>query len=114
MTNNLVHDVFPPVTTASFPTSVDYNSVDQRFYWTDEANGTISASTLDGQTTVVLKGLSDPRGLAVDWITSNVFYSDVKLRQIGVTSADGTYSVVIVDSDLDKPGTIALDPAAGY
>ena len=113
-TTNSVHEAFPALTTTSFPVAVDYNSADQRVYWTDADNGTISASTLHGQTTVVLSGLLDPRGLAVDWITSNVFYSDAQLLQIGVTSADGTYSIVIVDSNLEQPGNIALNPAAGY
>ena len=111
---NTVPDAFPPITTTGLPVAVDYNGVDQRVYWTDVDNGTIMTSTLHGQTTVVLGGLVDPRGLAVDWITSNVFFSDAGLQQIGVTSADGTYSVVIVNSSLDQPGNIVLNPAAGY
>ena len=113
-TTNTVHEAFPPITTAGLPVAVAYNSVDQRIYWTDTNNGTISASTLHGQTTVVLSGLLDPRGLAVDWITSNVFYTDAGLQEIGVTSADGTYRVVIVNSNLDQPGNIVLNPVAGY
>ena len=113
-TTNTVHEAFPPITTTGLPVAVDYNGVDQRVYWTDVDNGTIVASTLHGQTTVVLGGLVDPRGLAVDWITSNVFFSDAGLQQIGVTSADGTYSVVIVNNSLDQPGNIVLNPIAGY
>ena len=113
-TTKTVHEAFSPIPATGLPVAVDYNSVDKRVYWTDVYNGTIMSSTLHGQTSVVLSGLVDPRGLAVDRITSNVFYSDAGLQQIGVTSPDGTYSAVIVNSNLDQPGNIVLNPAAGY
>ena len=112
-TSQSTHEVFPPINTTGSPLAVDYNALDERLIWTDVRQGSILSSTFDGQIATVLTGLVDPRGLAVDWITGNIFYSDAGAQVIGVVTADGAYHAVLVNSSLNEPGSMAVNPTAG-
>lgn len=64
-------------------------------------------------TVIACAGLVSPEGLAVDWVSRTVFYTDSALDLIGVAALDGSYRKVIVDSGLINPRAIAVDPMAG-
>lgn len=51
-------------------------------------------------------------GLAVDWITENIYFTDEDYNRIGVCNNDGTNCTILI-SGLNKPTGIALLPTRG-
>jgi len=63
---------------------------------------------------VISSGLSTTDGLAVDWLGSNLFWTDMGTQRIEVAWLTGQYRRVLVSDDLDQPRAIALFPQKGY
>lgn len=51
-----------------------------------------------------------PAGLAVDWVTSKLYWTDAGTKRIEVSNLDGTMRALLVWEDLDKPRDIVVDP----
>jgi len=51
-------------------------------------------------------------GLAVDWITQNVYWTDARYNIIGVVpmAIDSRMWKMIVDTDLTSPQDVVVDP----
>ncbi|XP_072178783.1 uncharacterized protein [Diadema setosum] len=52
-------------------------------------------------------------GIATDWLTGNVYWTDAAYDWIMVCSADGAKMTSVIDEDLDLPTGIALHPSRG-
>ncbi|XP_064621672.1 nidogen-1-like isoform X2 [Lineus longissimus] len=84
------------------------------FYWTDVSGKTISKARLDGTDSEnIVRGLGSPEGVAVDWLTGNIYWTDSILDRIEVSRNDGTNRKVLVDSGLVNPRAIVTDPLGG-
>lgn len=59
-------------------------------------------------------GLGSPEGLAVDWVSRTLFWTDSEMDRIEVASLDGKYRKVIIDENLVNPRAIVVDPTQGY
>ena len=57
--------------------------------------------------------LGTTEGLAVDWISRNLFWTDTGRDKIEVARLDGSSRKVIVSSNLDEPRAIAIYPRKG-
>ena len=58
------------------------------------------------------QGTSDSvNGIAVDWMTGNVYWTDATYDWIVLLSSDGTRFDIVIDDGLDRPGGIAVYPA---
>ncbi|XP_030827887.1 uncharacterized protein LOC115919137 isoform X2 [Strongylocentrotus purpuratus] len=53
-------------------------------------------------------------GVAVDWLTGNVYWTDAAYDWIIMHDANGTRNVLIIDEGLDIPTGIAIHPSRGY
>ena len=62
----------------------------------------------------MIQGLSNPDGVAVDWVYKRVYWSDAGTKTITRTDFNGTDKKVVVMEDLDEPRTIALLPCQKY
>jgi low density lipoprotein receptor-related protein 5/6 len=94
--------------------AVDVLAVEKRIFWSDARSKTISTNYVNGTgSKVIVQKLSNPDGLAVDWMARLVFFTDAVLDAIGVTDFEGRH-VILLREDLDQPRAIALDPAEGY
>uniref|UniRef100_A0A8C5MAU5 EGF-like domain-containing protein n=1 Tax=Leptobrachium leishanense TaxID=445787 RepID=A0A8C5MAU5_9ANUR len=51
--------------------------------------------------------------IAVDWITSNVFWIEKSKPQVKVASSDGLYKTVLIDDGLSNPLCLAIHPITG-
>lgn len=58
-------------------------------------------------------GLKSPEGLAVDWVSRTLFWTDSVLDRIEVSDLEGKYRKVIIDSGLVNPRSITADPTSG-
>nr|AWJ95281.1 vitellogenin receptor [Thitarodes pui] len=86
-------------------------------YWTDVQDGaeTIMRSDINGQDreAIVETGLESPEDVAVDWLTSNIYFTDARLMHIGVCSFNGDHCTVLSQLLMQKPRAIVLHPDMG-
>lgn len=68
---------------------------------------------LTGKDTIVSIEVLNPDGIAVDWVSRNIFWTDTGTDRIEVARLDGSSRRVIISDDLEEPRAIALDPMNG-
>lgn len=68
--------------------------------------------TLLNHTWDVISNLSQPDGLAVDWISNTIYWSDKGSKMIEVSKLDGGSRKVII-SNAEEPKCIAIHPKMG-
>lgn len=58
--------------------------------------------------------LSNPDGLAVDWVGGNLYWCDKGRDTIEVSKLNGAYRTVLVNTGLREPRAVAVDVRNGY
>jgi low density lipoprotein receptor-related protein 5/6 len=106
-------DIFDPVE-SSKAIAVDFDARTGNIYWTDYIKKAIMRIRFNTtEKAVVFPGLETPDGMAIDWIGNHIYYTDSTLSLVGMLSMDGYYSLPLVQSQLDEPRAISLDPSHG-
>jgi len=59
-------------------------------------------------------GIKTPDGLACDWLTKKLYWTDGDTNRIEVATLDGKLRKVLYWEDIDQPRAIALVPMDGY
>ena len=59
---------------------------------------------------LLISGLGSPEGVAVDWISQNIYWTDSGRNTIEVSKADGTNRKVLFHTDLVNPRGIVVHP----
>uniref|UniRef100_A0A3P9L4P2 EGF-like domain-containing protein n=1 Tax=Oryzias latipes TaxID=8090 RepID=A0A3P9L4P2_ORYLA len=97
-------------------TVVDYDALEHRIYWSDVRTQTIKRAFINGTgvETVVSADLPNTHGLAVDWVSRNLFWTsyDANKKQINVARLDGSFKNAVIQG-LDKPHCLVLHPTLG-
>uniref|UniRef100_A0A8C8C6R9 EGF-like domain-containing protein n=1 Tax=Oncorhynchus tshawytscha TaxID=74940 RepID=A0A8C8C6R9_ONCTS len=97
-------------------TVVDYDAVEHRIYWSDVRTQTIKRAFINGTgvETVVSADLPNAHGLAVDWVSRNLFWTsyDANKKQINVARLDGSFKNAVIQG-LDKPHCLVLEGVKG-
>uniref|UniRef100_H3DAP4 LDL receptor related protein 1 n=1 Tax=Tetraodon nigroviridis TaxID=99883 RepID=H3DAP4_TETNG len=97
-------------------TVVDYDALEHRIYWSDVRTQTIKRAFINGTgvETVVSADLPNAHGLAVDWVSRNLFWTsyDANKKQINVARLDGSFKNAVIQG-LDKPHCLVLHPVLG-
>ncbi|KAI0239136.1 hypothetical protein LSAT2_010114 [Lamellibrachia satsuma] len=104
------------LTAVTHPIAVAYNPVDTRVYWTDVKYDTIKRAYLNGteeEGIALLHSGSIVGGIAVDFISGLVYYTDRASDSIAVMTLDGSQHFTLLTEDMDEPEYIALDIARG-
>lgn len=80
-------DVVIPLKGVRHAIAIDYDPVDGMVYWTDDDVCAIRRARLDGsgQQTVHDVDVVHPDGLAVDWVSRNLYWTDTGTDRIEVT-----------------------------
>lgn len=72
------HDVLVLVDSQPNPLAIDFlltTSESGQMFWVDPtADAILSANLQGGSPIILIKGVGVPRGLAVDWIASNIYW----------------------------------------
>ena len=87
---------------------------DNYIYWSDFGGGTIKR--MDLQTNIkenVTKGVGKVGGIAIDWISKDIFWTDTTNNRIEMAKVDGSDRNILFDRDIDKPRGIAVDSVNG-
>ena len=106
---------------------IDYDPRSNMIYWVDSAERRIKRSHIpkmrngaeigypqDVQTAG--QGAARPTAIAFDWVTENIYWAEVSTNGVGsiiVAKNDGRYRKSLVDTGLENPTSIALDPEMG-
>ncbi|TRY82421.1 hypothetical protein DNTS_016378 [Danionella cerebrum] len=97
-------------------TSVDYDSFGERIYWADVKSRTIKRAFINGSElqTIMAGDLSSLRGLAIDWLSRNMYWmsSDHDETHINIARLDGSLKTTVVHG-MDKPRSLILHPSKG-
>ena len=83
-------------------------------FWSDVRENKIKRSCFDGTKLTIIKdnvGVCD--GLAVDWISSQLYWTDTTYNTISVSDLEGNNTRILFSASLDEPRGIALDPEQG-
>ncbi|KAK7915952.1 hypothetical protein WMY93_011713 [Mugilogobius chulae] len=98
--------------------ALDFDYRQQMIYWTDVTTqgSMIRRMYMNGSDVQVLHrtSLSNPDGLAVDWVGGNLYWCDKGRDTIEVSKLNGAYRTVLVNSGLREPRAIAVDVRYGY
>ncbi|XP_052784175.1 low-density lipoprotein receptor-related protein 4-like [Mya arenaria] len=90
-----------------------YNVREQELFYTENVTNSIGRINLDvehGET--IIKGVGDVQAMVLDWITGNLFWTDLTYNHISMARSDGMYQSVVI-SGLDQPLGIAVHPGRG-
>lgn len=63
---------------------------------------------------VIQNTLESPDGLAIDWVTRKIYWTDSGTHRIEVSNMAGTIRTILVWERLSKPRDIVVDPTTGY
>ncbi|VDP05019.1 unnamed protein product [Soboliphyme baturini] len=128
---------FSRITTLSFFVSLSTSSSAGSpfyLYWTDSHQGKIFRRRFDDMMNmqsnsfkpksrreigtlehddVLLDGLSQPTGIAIDWINENMYWTDLKDCFIGISDLVGKISLRLIFRNIEEPTSIAVAPEKG-
>lgn len=115
--------VLGPISRVSSATAIDFLYDSDVIFWADSDHGTVSRIKRDGtgrkfvleQTEVLENAPIDwLTGLAVDWLSKNLYWCDSKRGTIVVSRLDGTKEHVLISYEIGRPNSLAVDPINGY
>lgn len=105
---------------------LDFDWQDNCIYWTEvhQLGSSIKKACATDRNDTLIKPSSivqihtnliqSPDGLAVDWFTKNIYWSDKGRVTIEVSKMDGSFRRILLRKELQTPRAIALDPSEGY
>ncbi|CAI8033011.1 Low-density lipoprotein receptor-related protein 4, partial [Geodia barretti] len=96
---------------------VDYDIREGWMFWTDVASRTISKAKLDGSNVTILvsDSMRVPDGLAWDWATKKVYWSDAGRKRIEVYDPLRNVRQLLKSTGSQSlPRDIAVDPTTGW
>ncbi|XP_025078557.1 low-density lipoprotein receptor-related protein 8-like isoform X2 [Pomacea canaliculata] len=100
-----------PIQNLQSPVAIDYDPEEDRVYWTDIRAKEIRSAFLNGTNNQLIFSLhpgASCEGLAIDYLSRLVFYTDSGSDVIGSVSISNLKQQTVINSDLDQPGAIAL------
>lgn len=102
-----------PVAMAQMAIGVDKDCAEGRIYWSDISAKQIFSCKYDGtdRKPFITKDIISPEGVAVDWISRRLYWTDSAKDTIEVASLENsTLRAVIISKYLINPRGIAVDP----
>ena len=95
--------------------AVAFHYQDKLLFWTDVSLGKILRKSLNNSKveTVVSVNANRSEGIAIDWVTKKIYWTDSHLKLIGIVNFDGTHGSVLFSENLDQPRAIVVDPSHG-
>ncbi|XP_071941661.1 low-density lipoprotein receptor-related protein 1-like isoform X2 [Antedon mediterranea] len=111
-------DVIEPLLNMESPRALDFDVKEEYVYYADSVAFRIVRRPLVGKESeaeVLLdQYVNNCEGIAVDWISRNLYWTDDGLDRISMSTLNGSYSKTLITTNLTHPRAIAVDPVAGY
>lgn len=98
------------------PIAVAYDPQEEKVYWSDVIEKTISRAGLDGSNkqVIVASDIETVDGLTLDPVLRLIFWTDIGKETISASKLDGHHVTTLISSGLVKPRAIALHSSEGY
>ncbi|XP_065669353.1 low-density lipoprotein receptor 2 isoform X3 [Hydra vulgaris] len=96
--------------------SIDFDVHNNFIYWTDVVQETINRAIIGSnqmRPEILVKNTHTSDGLAVDWLTGKLYWTDAGYKTIEVADLSGKNNADLVTIDLLEPRAISLDPFEG-
>ncbi|KAK3090942.1 hypothetical protein FSP39_015919 [Pinctada imbricata] len=92
--------------------SLTFDSDENMLYYSENVTKSIKRVQLKkgSFTETLIKGIGEVKGMAFDWVTKNLYWTDQTYKWIKVSSSDGRYQRTLVDSNLVEPLGIVVHP----
>ena len=91
------------------------DSVDKKVYFGEHSLGRIFRSDQNGlNMELVLSNVGKVEGIAIDWVGRLIYWTAFTSGRIEVARLDGTFRKILLNTELDYPRGMALDPEKGY
>ena len=106
--------------------SIDFDAYHNFVFWIDGAEKRVKRSYIPGvqpdaeighpQNLQQVGQNGKPMALAFDWVGQNLYWTEVEGTngRIYAATADGRYPMALIETKLDEPTGIAVDPELGY
>jgi len=62
---------------------------------------------------IVSSSIESPVGVAIDWVTNKIYWTDSGINRIEVALLDGTMRCILVWTGLERPRAIVVYPKLG-
>lgn len=96
--------------------ALDWDGENDQVFWSDVGRSTISRAHLNGsnEEVIIQSNLVSPAGIAYDWVTRKIYFTDAGTNRIEVASVHVHYQrALLVWQNLQKPRDIVVNPIAG-
>lgn len=95
--------------------SLDFHVQQNYLFVVDAIDETIKRIKIgkSNSTETILRNVHTPDGLAVDWVTGKLYWTDTGYKTIEVCDLDGKHNMDLLTVDLSEPRSISLDPEEG-
>lgn len=102
----------------TYISAIDFHYEQQKICWADHEIESIQCCHFNGSVadnkTEIVNELLVPDGLAIDWFTNNIYWTDSETNRIEVATLEGKYRKVLFWTDIDQPRAIAVVPMKGF
>ena len=78
-------------------------------FWSDVIEQNIKRFYTGGNSTPIITGIGACYGLAVDWRSSQLYWTDATYDTISISDLDGNNQRILINQGLEQPRAIALD-----
>jgi len=110
-----------PVTGQGFIKTIAMDVSSNIVYWTDRVQKKIKRGKLPNileatytiPQSLEVPGLDEPFGIAYDWYSDNIYFTDQRLKKIFMSRSDGNYVRTLLHRGDYKPTHIAVNPLEG-
>ena len=110
-----------PITEVGLVGAHDFHVASQSIYFSDRLRLTIERQKIDGSSRQVLleQGLDSCQGLAIDWMSRNIYWTDEGRGAISVARLDGNQEGATLGKrrlliSVPHPRSIVVDPKRGF
>ncbi|CAG9761873.1 unnamed protein product [Ceutorhynchus assimilis] len=101
----------------TYISAIDYHYDYKKICWADHELESIQCCQLNGTSienkTEIVNGVLVPDGLAIDWFTDNIYWTDSETNRIEVSTLDGKHRKVLFWTEIDQPRAISVVPMKG-
>ncbi|KAI0984311.1 hypothetical protein GJ496_008802, partial [Pomphorhynchus laevis] len=94
---------------------ITHNCKNNMIYLSDPISRSIKRCFSNGRHCVtIIHDLPQPEGLVVDWISQLLFWTDSKLKAIGVSTLDGQKRKILIQNNIENPRSLAVNVDEGH
>lgn len=97
------------------PVALDFDSLEDRVYWSDTAQGLIISAffNVTGVKILFRSNVLSPEGLVISHVSRTIYWTDTGTDRIEVGSLDGARRKLLIKDGLDEPRAIILNERNG-